>query len=79
MKIKGIIWTRDVVDKILFKHGVRPEEVEEVLQRHSKIRRLERGRRKGEDVYVALGRSEEGRYLAVLFIYKKTSKQYERK
>jgi len=38
----------------------------------TKIRFVESGERKDEDVYIALGKSEAGRYLAVLFIYKKT-------
>lgn len=34
--------------------------------------RIERGRLKGEDVYVAYGRTETGRYLAVFFIHKQS-------
>ena len=37
-----------------------------------KFRFVEKGERKGEDVYVALGQTTAGRYLSVLFIYKKT-------
>ena len=33
---------------------------------------MEKGDREGEDVYLALGQTEAGRYLAVLFIYKRT-------
>ena len=32
---------------------------------------MEKGSRKGEDVYLALGQNDAGRYLTVLFIYKK--------
>lgn len=39
---------------------------------NSRFRFVEKGDRKGENVYMALGRSEAGRYLAVLFIYKTT-------
>jgi len=46
--------------------------VEEVLDANPKIRLVEKGERKGENVYLALGRTEVGRYLAVLFIYKRT-------
>ena len=31
MKITGLIWVEDIVQKLLQKHRVQPEEVEEVL------------------------------------------------
>lgn len=37
-----------------------------------KFRFLEKGERSGEDVYTALGQTNGGRYLAVMFIYKKS-------
>jgi len=72
MRINGIIWLRDVIDKLAFKHRVEQEEVEEVFDNRPKFRFLEKGERAGEDVYVALGQSNAGRYLAVMFIYKKS-------
>ena len=72
MRIDGLIWLRDIVDKLAWKHQVDPEEVEEALNNRPKIRFVEKGERKGEDVYMALGRTDAGRYLAVLFIYKQT-------
>ena len=72
MRIGGIIWLRYVVDKLAFKHHVEPHEVEELLVNRPKIRFVEKGERKGEDVYLALGPTDAGRYLAVLFIHKKT-------
>ncbi len=72
MRINGIIWLRDVIDKLAFKHRVEQEEVEEVFDNRPKFRFLEKGARAGEDVYVALGQSNAGRYLAVMFIYKKS-------
>ncbi len=72
MTIEGIIWLRDIVDKLAFKHRVEAIEVEEVLENRPKIRFVEKGKRKGEDVYLALGQTDAGRYLAVLFIYKRT-------
>jgi uncharacterized DUF497 family protein len=72
MRISGIIWLRDVIDKLAFKHGVEQDEVEEVFGNRPKFRFLEKGARAGEDVYVALGQSSAGRYLAVMFIYKKS-------
>ena len=72
MKIEVIIWLREIVDKLAFKHHVEPDEVEQVFDNNPKIRFVEKGERKGENVYLALGRTDAGRYLAVLFIYKKT-------
>lgn len=72
MTIEGIIWLRDIVDKLALKHRVEAREVEEVLENRPKIRFVEKGKRKGQDVYLALGQTDTGRYLAVLFIYKRT-------
>ena len=72
MKIEGIIWLRDVVDKLALKHHVGTHEVEEAFSDKTKFRFVEKGEREGEDVYLALGRTSAGRYLSVLFIYKKT-------
>jgi uncharacterized protein len=93
MKIENYIWLRDIIDKLAFKHHVDTSEVEDVFDNRPKIRFVQKGDRKGEDVYIALGRSAAGRYLAVIFIHKnnnalilsardmakKESKQYERK
>jgi len=72
VRIEGIIWHRDVVDKLVSKHQVETYEVEEALNGKPKIRFVEKGHAEGEDVYIALGQTNAGRYLAVLFIYKKT-------
>ncbi len=72
MKIDGIIWLRDIADKLEFKHNVTMEEVEETLNNKPKFRFVEKGERKGEDVYMALGQSDSGRHLSILFIYKRT-------
>jgi len=72
MKIEGVIWYRDIVEKLAFKHHVETREVEDVLSRRPKFRFVEKGERDEEDVYLALGKTEFGRYLAVLFIYKKS-------
>ena len=72
MRIDGVIWLRDVEDKLAVKHHVDTEEVEDVLAGGAQFRLVEKGRRKGENVYLGLGRTRAGRYLAVLFIYKKT-------
>lgn len=72
MRIEAIIWLRDVVDKMGSKHRVETFEVEEVFSNRPKVRFVEKGEREGEDVYLALGQTDAGRYLTVLFIYKKT-------
>lgn len=74
MRIEGVIWLRAVVDKLVLKHHVQPQEVEEVLGNEPKFRRIEKGSRRGEDVYRALGQTDAGRYIAVLFIHKRTKK-----
>ena len=60
------------MDKLAFKHHIVTGEVEEVLSGEPKFRFVEKGEREGEDVYMALGRTDAGRYLSVLFIYKQT-------
>jgi uncharacterized DUF497 family protein len=72
MRIEGIVWLRNIVDKLAVKHHVEIDEVEEVLSNQPKFRFVEKGERAGENVYIALGQTEAGRYLAVLFIHKKT-------
>lgn len=70
MRIEEIIWLNAVIEKLAVKHSVVPDEVEEVLLNKPKFRFVEKGDREGEDVYLALGRTDAGRYLTVLFIYK---------
>lgn len=72
MKIEGVIWLRDIADKLEFKHNVTTEEVEETLNNKPKFRFVEKGERKGEDVYMALGQTDSGRHLSILFVYKRT-------
>ena len=72
MNIDGIIWLTQIEDKLASKHGVETHEVEEVLSNRPKFRYVQAGERAAEDVYLALGQTDGGRYLAVLFIYKQT-------
>jgi hypothetical protein len=72
MRIDSVIWLRNIVDKLAVKHHVEPYEVEEALNNKPKIRFVEKGERKDVDVYMALGQTDAGRYLAILFIYKRT-------
>ncbi len=72
MRIDGIIWLTQIEDKLLYKHRVETYEVEEVLGNRPKFRYVQAGERAADDVYLALGQTDGGRYLAVLFIYKQT-------
>ena len=58
------------IEKLERKHQVFPYEVEEVLDGAPQIYFAEKGTVTGEDMYLALGQTDEGRYLSVFFIYK---------
>ena len=70
MSIDEIIWLDAIVEKLASKHGVDTDEVEEVFNNNPQFRFVEKGTRIGEDVYMASGQSDGGRYLTVLFIHK---------
>ena len=70
MKIKGIVWLDSIVEKINAKHGVSEEEVRQVLKGKPMLRFVEKGYRRGENVYAALGRTRAGRFLIIFFVYK---------
>jgi uncharacterized DUF497 family protein len=76
MKIVGFLWLPEIVEKLVVKHQVDIREVEETFANYPKIRFMEKGKRTGEDVYIALGQSDAGRYLAILFIYKRNHKAF---
>lgn len=70
MKITGAIWLRSVVDKLAWKHNLTTDEVEEVFNGSPRYRFIEMGDVNGEDLYIALGQTEAGRYLIVYFVRK---------
>lgn len=72
MRIEGIIWLEDIVEKLVLKHGVDQIEVIEVLNSDPMFRLVGKGHRKHENLYAALGRTDSGRYLTVFFVYKRT-------
>jgi uncharacterized protein len=72
LKLSGIIWLEEIVDKIAIKHHVTQEEVREILGNSSHFRFVEKGHRRGENVYSALGQTSAGRYLVVFFVRKMT-------
>ncbi|MBF0557129.1 MAG: BrnT family toxin [Nitrospirae bacterium] len=71
MKIRDILWLDELIDKLLRKHNVRTNEVIEVLLNKPHFRFVEKGHRISEDVYSAMGQTNDGRYLIIFFIYKK--------
>lgn len=72
MYIENIIWLPHIVDKLAWKHNVTPQEVEEILFDNPLYRKVQKGHIPGENLYAALGRTEAGRFLIVLFVYKTT-------
>lgn len=72
MKVTGIIWRRNIVDKLAWKHNVTTDEVEEVFNHSPRYRFIEIGDIEAEDLYAALGRTDAGRYLMVYFVHKRT-------
>lgn len=70
MKITGIIWLEEIVEKLARKHAVEQAEVREVLSNSPRFRFIEKGHRRGENVYAAYGQTDAGRYLVVFFIHK---------
>jgi uncharacterized DUF497 family protein len=72
MRINRIIWYHRFVEKLWDTHRVEVHEAEEALQNHGRVRRVKRGHAAGEDVYLALGQTDAGRYLSVFFVYKQS-------
>ena len=72
MKISGVIWLRDIVDKLTWKHNVTTGEVEEVFRNSPRYRFIETGDIDNENLYAASGKTDSGRYLIVFYIQKST-------
>ena len=70
MHIYDFIWMPDIIEKIIVKHHVSPDEAEEIFFNRPRYRFVESGYTKGEDIYSALGQTDAGRYLIVFFILK---------
>jgi uncharacterized protein len=70
MKISSLIWLEDILDKLERKHAVKQEEVKQVLASSPHFRFVEKGHRRGEDVYSAMGQTDAGRYLTIFFVLK---------
>ena len=72
MDIRRCLWSDHVIEKLARRHHLSTEEVEEVLAARPRFRRLSRGHLRGEDLYVAHGQTEAGRYVTVFFVHKRS-------
>lgn len=70
MFIDDVVWLPAIVDKLLYKHTVTQNEVEEVFLGRPRFRFQEKGSVAGEDMYIAFGQTESGRFLIIFFIHK---------
>ncbi|MFH1434810.1 MAG: hypothetical protein ABIJ56_03745 [Pseudomonadota bacterium] len=70
LKINGIIWLDEIIEKLVRKHNVRPGDVTEILSGKPRFRFVEKGHRPEENVYSAMGTAGGGRYPIVFFVYK---------
>ena len=57
LNISEIIWLEDIVDKLKWKHNVDEYEVIEIFNNKPLFRFVEKGHRKDENVYAALGQT----------------------
>ena len=71
MRITDIVWKERTVEKLSEKHSVSVADAEETLLSRPVVRKIARGRVRGEDVYAVLAQIETGRDLVVFFIHKK--------
>ncbi len=74
MRIKGVIWLLKIVDKLNTKHHITQDEIEQVFLNSPQYRFLEKGKIENEHVYSACGRTDDGRYVRVIFIRKFSDK-----
>ena len=74
MRIAGIIWLEEIVEKLEQKHAVKQQEVRQVLANSPRFRFVEKGHRRGENVYSATEQTDAGRYLTIVFVFKKDSR-----
>lgn len=70
MKIDFILCPESIEYKLESKYSVTFREARQVLLNNPRIRFVEKGYTKGNDVYGAFGQTLAGRYLSVFFVYK---------
>jgi len=51
MKLNGVVWLRNVVDKLAWKHNITINEVEEALKAATRFRFIEKGDVEGEPLW----------------------------
>ena len=59
MKLSGIIWLEEIVEKIERNHHVGQDEVREILKSASHFSFVEKGHRRGENVYSVLRKKSQ--------------------
>ena len=73
MNISEFVWNNDIIEHIA-RHNATPEEVEEICFGKPLIIKSKQPSKGINPIYYALGRTESGRYLFVMFIYFKRGK-----
>ncbi len=71
LRLYDVVWRHKFIEKIADKHGVATGEVEEILFSGQHVCLAEKGRVRGENLYVAYGQTTSGRYLVVVFVRKR--------
>lgn len=71
-QIENFIWPQDIVEKCIQKHSIYEPEVESVFFGKPRFYFREKGDVEGEDLYQCLGQTDDGRYVTIYFIEKKT-------
>ena len=70
MNIEAVFIPHDVEEKLRNKHRVTRDEVEQVLDSNPRFHFAETGHVHGENLYRAIGQTDAGRYLVIIFVYK---------
>jgi len=65
LRITDIVWKVRTVEKLSEKHSVSVADAEETHLSRPVVRKITRGRVRGEDVYAVLAQIETGRHLVV--------------
>jgi len=74
MRIAGIIWLEEIIEKLEQKHAVKLEEVRQAFANSPRFRFVEKGHRRSENVYSAASQTDGGRYLTIFFVHKKDNR-----
>lgn len=70
-RFRECLWKKQFIEKLEQKHQVLKDEVEEVFGNNPRFNFIAKGDVTGQNLYRALGRTDAGRYLTVLFIQKR--------